>query len=237
MILIWHLLFFIFITPCFLIKFKKTRLNFVITGWVAAALATTAIAGVVGTAGVIAIGAVVALTVYGGLALALTSATRRGLGNSPTYAQATLQTQTNPDLPVPLLYGTVKLAGNRIWQNETSEKNIKRIVAFAEGEITDFTEIRLNDIKYNEVQGCSVERFYGTSTQGLPSMVTLDKVGSLRNIAYLAITCNKTDKVDINYNLTAIVKGRKVRVYTTPTKYEVKYSENPAWVLFDFLTS
>lgn len=237
MILIWHLLFFIFIIPCFLIKFKKTRLNFVITGWVAAALATTAIAGVVGTAGVIAIGAVVALTVYGGLALALTSATRRGLGNSPTYAQATLQTQTNPDLPVPLLYGTVKLAGNRIWQNETSERNIKRIVAFAEGEITDFTEIRLNDIKYNEVQGCSVEKFYGTSTQGLPSMVTLDKVGSLRNIAYLAITCNKTDKVDINYNLTAIVKGRKIRVYSTPTKYEVKYSENPAWVLFDFLTS
>lgn len=237
MILILHLLFFIFIIPCFLIKFKKTRLNFVITGWVAAALATTAIAGVVGTAGIIAIGAVVALTVYGGLALALTSATRRGLGNSPTYAQATLQTQTNPDLPVPLLYGTVKLAGNRIWQNETSEKNIKRIVAFAEGEITDFTDIKLNDIEYTQVKGCKVEKFYGTSEQGLPSMVTLDKVGSLRNIAYLAITCNKGDKIDINYNLTAIVKGRKIRVYSSPTKYEIKYSENPAWVMFDFLTS
>lgn len=237
MLLLLHILIFISIIPCFLIKYRRARLNFVITGWVAAALATTAIAGVLGVGGVIAVGAIVALTVYGGLALALTSATRRGLGNSPTYAQATLQTQTNPDLPVPLLYGTVKLAGNRIWQNETSERNIKRIVAFAEGEITDFTEIRLNDIKHNEVQGCSVERFYGTSTQGLPSMVTLDKVGSLRNIAYLAITCNKTDKVDINYNLTAIVKGRKIRVYSTPTKYEVKYSENPAWVLFDFLTS
>lgn len=237
MILILHLIILIFLLPCFLIKFKKTRLNFVITGWVAAALATTAIAGVVGTAGIIAIGAIVALTVYGGLALALTSATKRGLGNSPTYAQATLQTQTNPDLPVPLLYGTVKLAGNRIWQNETSEKNIKRIVAFAEGEITDFTDIKLNDIEYTKVKGCKVERFLGTSSQGLPSMVKLDEVGSLRNVAYLAITCNKGDKIDINYNLTCIVKGRKIRVYTTPTKYEIKYSENPAWVMFDFLTS
>jgi hypothetical protein len=194
------------------------------------------------TIGAIAVtwGAVIkaAIFVFGGVALSLSSGKKGGgLSSSPTYANPVLQTQTNPDLPVPLLYGTVKLAGNRIWQNETSEKNIKRIVAFAEGEVTDFTEIKLNDIESNKVNGCKVEKFYGTSEQGLPSMVSLDKVGSLRNIAYLAITCNKTDKVDINYNLTAVVKGRKVRVYTTPTKYEVKYSENPAWIMFDFLTS
>ena len=237
MILILHLILFILISPCFFIKFKRTRLNLIITTFVASALATTAIAGLVGFYGIIAIGAIVALTVYGGVALALTSATKRGLSNSPTYAQATLQTQTNPDLPVPLLYGTVKLAGNRIWQNDTSEKNIKRIVAFAEGEITDFTDIRLNDIEYTKVKGCKIEKFYGTSEQELPSMVKADEVGSLRNVAYLAITCNKGDKIDINYNLTCVVKGRKVRVYTTPTRYEVKYSENPAWVMFDFLTS
>ena len=172
MILILHLILFILIAPCFLVKFKQTRLNLVITTFVASALATTAIAGLVGFYGIIAIGAVVALTVYGGVALALTSATKRGLGNSPTYAQATLQTQTNPDLPVPLLYGTVKLAGNRIWQNETKEKNIKRIVAFAEGEITDFTEIKLNDIEYTKVKGCKVEKFYGTSANNVSAVTS-----------------------------------------------------------------
>jgi len=198
----------------------------------ASVAAATVIAGVVGYLG--------AALIYGGVALAATSLARRkstGIDTSPTYAQATLQTQTNPDLPVPLLYGTVKLAGNRIWQNDTSEKNIKRIVAFAEGEITDFAEVKLNDILVKDIAGCKVEKFLGTSTQGLPSMAKLDTVGSLRNIAYLAITCNKTNKIDINYNLTAIVKGRKVRVYTTPTRYTVQYSENPAWVLFDFLTA
>lgn len=174
---------------------------------------------------------------FGGMALSKALSPKMGLSNSPTYAQSTLQTQTNPDLPVPLLYGTVKLAGNRIWQNDTSESNIKRIIAFAEGEITDFTDIRLNNILVKDIAGNKVEKFLGTNAQGLPSFVKLDTVGSLRNIAYLAITCNKTDKIDINYNLTAIVKGRKIRVYTTPTQYTIKYSENPAWVLFDFLTA
>lgn len=238
MILILHLLLFIFLIPCFLIKYRKARLNFVITSIVASALATTAIAGVVGLGGIIAIGATVAMTIYGGIALALTSSMRKiGISNSPTYSQAQLQTQTNPDLPIPLLYGTCKLAGNRVWTNDTSEKQIKRIIAFAEGEIENFTDIRLNDIPVNKVTGSKVEKFYGTNDQDLPSMVKLDTVGSLRNVAYLAITCNKTNKVDINYNLTCVVKGRKIRVYTTPTQYTVKYSENPAWVLFDFLTS
>jgi hypothetical protein len=239
MLLLLHLLIFLSILPCFLIKYRRAQLNFVFTSIaIGAALATTTFAAMVGLTGVIITAVAASVALYGGLALLITSSRKMGgLSSSPTYAQATLQTQTNPDLPVPLLYGTVKLAGNRIWQNETSEKNIKRIVAFAEGEITDFTDIRLNDIKSNECQGCKVEKFYGTSTQNLPSMVKVETVGSLRNIAYLAITCDKTEKIDINYNLTAIVKGRKIRVYTTPTKYTVKYSENPAWVLFDFLTS
>ena len=200
-----------------------------------------AVGASVGAAVVIAgtIGYLGAALIYGGVALAVTSLTRRksGIDNSPTYAQSVLQTQTNPDLPLPLLYGTVKLAGNRIWQNETKEKKVKRIVAFAEGEITDFTDIKLNDIETKDVKGCKVEKFLGTATQGLPSMVDIETVGSLRNVAYLAITCNKTNKIDINYNLTTVVKGRKVRVYTTPTSYTVQYSENPAWVLFDFLTA
>lgn len=241
MILLFHLFLFVSLLPLFLVKYRRARLNFVLSTIIA--FTAGVVFGAIGWTTTVAIGVatligyVGAALIYGGLALSISRKKASGLSNSPTYAQATLQTQTNPDLPIPLLYGTVKLAGNRIWQNDTSEKNIKRIVAFADGEITDFTEIKLNDIDVNTIAGNKVEKFYGTSTQGLPSMVTLDKVGSLRNVAYLAITCNKTDKIDINYNLTCIVKGRKVRVYTSPTHYEIKYSENPAWVLFDFLTS
>lgn len=238
MIILFHLILFISILPLFVVKYKSTQLNFVFTSLaIGAALATTAISAALGFVGTAILSVTLSVALWGGLALGLSAMTKRpGMSGSPTYG-AQLQTQTNPDLPVPLLYGTVKVAGNRLWQNDTSESKIKRIVAFAEGEITDFTEIKLNDIATTKVAGCKVEKFYGTSNQGLPSMVTLDKVGSLRNVAYLAITCNKGDKIDINYNLTTVAKGRKIRVYTTPTTYTVKYSENPAWVLFDFLTS
>lgn len=243
MLIVIHVLF--FIELLYLIKsYKPYQLNGLtaLFSLIYVAVTTSAIGAAVGVGGALVIAAVgtalAGTAIYGGIAFLSSALMRKssGVASSPSY-QAQLQTQTNPDLPVPLLYGTVKLAGNRIWQNNTSAKNIQRIVAFAEGEITDFTDIRLNDIKQSDIKGIKIEKFYGTLNQSLPSMVKLDTVGSLRNVAYLAITCNKTDKIDINYNLTAIVKGRKIRVYTTPTKYTVKYSENPAWVLFDFLTS
>ena len=225
-----------------------TSAFFAVAGAMGATLATAGLA----LAGTI-VGYVGAAVIYGGVALALSSvagkAGKSGRAGSygdtsATYGNPVLQTQTNQDLPIPLLYGTVKLGGNRIWQDDNVKNNIKRIVGFAEGEITDFTDIRLNDIKQDEIKGIKVNKYYGTDTQEVDAIVggktleeRVEKVGSLKNVAYLAIDVPKGDKLDANYNLTTIVKGRKIRVYTTPTNYTVKYSENPAWVMFDFLTS
>lgn len=248
MILFIHLL--LLLEVCFLckLKYKPNQLyGFeLIFSFVAGSLFMAGFTGTALVVGTYAITALTMLTIYGGVALALTAITTKkaGLNNSPTYSQATLQTQTNPDLPIPLLYGTVKLAGNRIWQNSTSATTIKRVIAFAEGEIEGFDDIRLNDIKSNKIKSIKIKKYLGTSDQTVDSIVDgntlsdrIKKVGSLRNIAYLAISVPRSPQIDINYNLTAIVKGRKVRVYYTPQFYEVKYSENPAWVLFDFLTA
>ena len=90
----------------------------------------------------------------------------------------------------------------------------------------------------------SVEKFYGKANQTIANLVKgttqLEKaavVGSLKNVAYLALRVNYTAKVSSNYNLTAVVKGKKVRIYRSEDSYYVAYSENPAWVLLDFLTS
>ena len=180
--------------------------------------------------------------IFGGVALSMMTG-RRGGYSSPTY-DGIKQTQTNQDLPVPLLYGTCKLAGNRIWQDEEATTHVKRIVAFAEGEICGFDDIKLNDIPVNEISGITVNKYYGTDDQTVDPIVggetqeeRIEKVGGLKKLAYLAITVPRTSKIDVNYNLTAVVKGRKVRVYTTTKHYTVEYSENPAWVMFDFLTS
>lgn len=221
----------------------------------AIATAVSAISAFMGTTA-IAIGALTVtwgaaikgLIIFGGIALSLTTSKKGGDygANSATYSNGILQTQTNQDLPIPMLYGTVKLAGNRIWQDDDATKTIKRIVGFAEGEITEFTDIRLNDIKSGEIKGISVNKYLGTSTQLVDSIVgkktheeRAEIVGSLKNLAYLAVSVPRSNDIDANYNLTSIVKGRKIRVYASPnpTSYVIKYSENPAWVMLDFLTS
>ena len=173
-----------------------TSAFFSVAGALGATLATAGLAAI-GTA----IGYISAAFIYGGIALGLSSITTKKAdfgSNSPTYGSGVLQTQTNQDLPVPLLYGRCKLAGNRIWQDENYDKAIKRIVAFAEGEITAYEDIRLNDIKMSEISGISIKQYYGTSTQNVDEIVggssqqeRAEKVGSLRNIAYLAISVPK----------------------------------------------
>ena len=216
-------------------------------------LGLSTIAGI----GVAAVGGILA---YGGIALSAVQGKKqknKGINNSSTYSE-TLSTQTSQNLPIPLLYGTVKLAGNRIWQlNDTSASEtlrmsalldndcscvIKRIVAFSEGEICDFSDIRLNNIPVKDVQQTTVSKYFGTSSQQVDSIVPgadnfarIKTTGSLKRIAYLAITTPEYSKINRDYNLTAVVKGRKIRVYITKTIYAVRYSENPVWVTLDFL--
>ena len=187
----------------------------------------------------------VAKFIFGGAMIAaasLTSKSSAGKESSPTY-QPIKYTQTNPDLPLPIIYGTVKTAGNLIWQN-AQEKFSQKIIAFSEGEITDITDIRINDMPVSSVYGTQIEKYLGTDSQLIASVAPgasqLDKtanVGSLKNVAYLGLTVFNGEKVSSSYNLTAVVVGKKIRVYSSPTQYTVQYSENPAWVLFDFLTS
>lgn len=187
--------------------------------------------------------------VYGGIAVAagafskkLLSSARQGMAASPSY-QGTQYTQTNPDMPLPLLYGTVQVAGNLIWQNST-DTHTQKIIAFSEGEIEDFTDIKINDMPISSIPNCSVQKFLGTQTQEISSFVSgatqLDKiktVGSLKNVAYLGISVAHSQKIGSDFNVTTVVKGKKVRVYSSETQYVVKYSENPVWILFDFLTA
>ncbi len=182
--------------------------------------------------------------IFGGAALSVMTSKKAGdFGSMSATYSGVLQTQTNQNLPLPLLYGTCKLAGNRIWQDPNGQVTIKRIIAFAEGEITEISDIKLNDIPQNEIAGISVKKYYGTSSQEVDSIVggsnqseRAEKVGSLKDVAYVAVSVPRSQKIDVNYNLTAIVKGRKIRVYKNKYEYEIKYSENPAWVMFDFLT-
>lgn len=211
-----------------------------ISGSAAAGAAIFTVSATVAT--VIGVGATICT--FGGIALSIIGAVKsKDFGSSsPTY-KGLLQTQTDQNLPIPLLYGTCKLAGNRIWQDENYTTTVRRIVAFSEGEICGYSDVRLNDIPLSDIAGVNIGYYLGTQYQEIDPIIAganhkerASKVGSLKNLAYIAIAVPRSQKIDANYNLTAIVKGRKIRVYENKYEYEIKYSENPAWVMFDFLT-
>lgn len=173
--------------------------------------------------------------------------TRKNLGfdyESPVYRYGPLQTTATNVLCVPLIYGRVKAAGNKLWQSAVSNNAFSTIVCFSEGLLSSFSDVRINDNPIADLSGCSYGAYLGDSIQTIDSRVTgttqAEKaalVGGLKYNAYLALTITQSDKVTSGYmNVTANIVGKTVKVYTDTSTYTNKYSSNPAWCLLDFLT-
>lgn len=174
------------------------------------------------------------------------SLTRQNLGfdfESPVYRFGALQTTASNALCVPIIYGQVKAAGNKIWQSPVN-KTFNAIIAFGEGQINSISNVQLNDYDISTLSGCSADTYLGNGTQSIDPRVTgsaqPDKaalVGGLKYTAYIALTITPSNKVASNYlNVTADIQGKLINVYTNPTTCTKKYSNNPAWCIFDFLT-
>ena len=155
---------------------------------------------------------------------------------SPTYTFGPIQNTKSQKLPVPLVYGRARLAGNIIMQRFLDDQKTKQdmLIALGLGEFEDITDVKVNEIPLyvgtsGNPEGCSLNIYRGTQTQGADSR----SLGGKRypNTAYLAVTLKASEKISGNPTITCIAKGRKV---WTPDG--VKYTTNPAWIVYDILT-
>lgn len=162
---------------------------------------------------------------------------------SPVYRFGALETTASNALCVPIVYGQVKSAGNKLWQG-SGTTTFNAVVAFAEGQISSISNVKLNDYFISGLSGCSYSAYVGDGTQQIDSRVIgntqADKaalVGGLKYTAYIALTVVASTKVTNNYcNVTADIQGKLIKVYTNTSTYTTKYSNNPAWCIYDFLT-
>lgn len=164
---------------------------------------------------------------------------------SPAYRFGSLETQANNSLCVPIVYGQARAAGNKIWQSSGAD-TFTALVCFAEGEINGFSDIRINNILIDDsaLKGCSYTSYVGNGTQSIDSRVPGDTqtakaelVGGLKHTAYLALSITAGTKVANNYmDVSAVLKGKSVRIYSSTTTYTTAYSNNPIWCILDFLT-
>ena len=120
---------------------------------------------------------------------------------SPAYRFGTLETQANNSLCVPIVYGQARAAGNKIWQSSGTE-TFQALICFAEGEISGFSDIRINNILIDDsaLTGCSYTSYVGNGTQSIDSRVPgatqTDKaelVGGLKHTAYVINTLGCTN--------------------------------------------
>lgn len=57
------------------------------------------------------------------------------------------------------------------------------------------------------------------------------------NVALVAVKAVATDQISGGLpTITTLVKGRKLRVWSSATQYSIIWSDNPAWAVFDILT-
>ena len=61
-------------------------------------------------------------------------------------------------------------------------------------------------------------------------------VGGLKYDSYISVWAKASEQINGDFNVTALVHGRVVRIYTSPYIYHLAWSDNPAWCILDFLT-
>ena len=177
-------------------------------------------------------------------------------------AQGVLVNKQSNNANIPVIYGTRKVGGTRVFLETSGTDNqyLYGAIVLAEGEINnitsiivddsevtfsgsiaDGTQITSNDSKYGTT--ITIQPFFGTDGQSASSLLTTltnwTSNHKLSGLAYIAFRITwDADKYLGIPNIQAIVQGRKVVSYDASSVAQTAaYSTNPAWCLLDYLTN
>ena len=224
---------------------------------VAGSAAATAITGVtLGTIGSATIGAALAYTAISvGVSMAISYAANEVLGLTPdapempsldSKAQGILFNDASPVAPIPVVYGSRKVGGTRVFIEASGEENeyLHLVLSLAEGQINAINTVYLNDIATTDSKFdgfVEVTKYTGSDSQTADSNL-VSRVASwtsahrLQGTAYLYIRLKYDQDVFPGGlpTITADVDG--IKVYDPRTSSSV-FSNNPALCIRDYLTN
>lgn len=168
---------------------------------------------------------------------------------SYTYGEGALTTNVSTTDPVPIIYGTVKTAGNMIYSRLSNDKKVLyKLVAVADGKIKGIRDLQFDDLDANssKYEGVSYNYYYGDGVQEIDSRVIGDTqedraklVGGLKYLAYIALQAKANENLSSSFNVTCLVDGSIVKIYENAndlTQYREEWTDNPAWCVLDFMT-
>lgn len=197
-------------------------------------------------AAVVAIGLTVVSTV---VSLRQMNKAKNSAKQSYTYGEGALTTSTSNTTPVPIIYGTVRVAGNQIYSRLTNkDKTIMKVVAFCEGPVHAIKNFKIDDLEpeNKKFKNVSYNLYAGSPGQLLDHRIVgatqEDKakvVGGLKDIAYVALQADANENLSGSFSVSADIEGAMVKVYSDVNDlntYVVQHSSNPAWCILDFMT-
>jgi hypothetical protein len=175
------------------------------------------------------------------------------------YTNGAYLTRVDNNACIPIIYGTVQTAGNLLYSNTSSdEKVLYKLISLSDGPVYSISNVKYNSLSYDTYSGTGVRIYMGSGDQPIDDIVTPgasqeDKarvVGGLKYEAYLACWATASEDLNGDFNVTAIVQGKIIKIYSrtqlNPSYvydasigywYTIAWSDNPIWCILDFCTA
>ena len=156
---------------------------------------------------------------------------QKELSQSQTYSFGPIRNTKSHEIPIPVVYGRNRVAGNIIYQKVTGEKDryMDIQVALGEGPVNAITGVKADE------NSISVDKYLGTRSQSADSVN--DQGQTFPYIAYISKTLD-AEKLEISGapTITSIIEGRTIEIWNG-SSWVTQYSNNPAYCILDFLTN
>lgn len=202
-------------------------------------MVTAAIGALVGWAfsgGLIAAGIVT--TAFGAIALGASlgslfaSHDSMDLSSSPNYSFGPISNTMSQLVPIYVIYGKCRVAGNIIYQAFNNDKKEVQdlYILVGEGGVNAITGVMANDQNPAELEGCSVTTYTDTTAATHDSRDPSGARPYPDNVALICLTLKAQENLNGTPTITSIVEGMKV---WTPNGFA--YSRNPIWIILDIL--
>lgn len=152
--------------------------------------------------------------------------------SSPNYSFGPISNTMSQLVPIFVVYGKNRVAGNIIYQVFDSDKKEKQdlYILIGEGGITSINDVMANDQNPAELDGCSVTTYLDTDSTTHDSRDPSGARPYPDNVALICLTLKAQENLNGTPTITSIVEGMKV---WTPGGFA--YSRNPIWIILDIL--
>ncbi|WP_270470837.1 phage tail protein [Cloacibacillus porcorum] len=152
--------------------------------------------------------------------------------NSPTYSFGPISNTMSQLVPIPVIYGRCRVAGNIIYQAFDSDKKEKQdiYILIGEGPVTAINSVMANDQDPAALEDCSVTKYLNTTAATHDSRDPNGARPYPDDVALICLTLKAQEKLNGTPTITSIVDGVKV---WTPNGFA--WSRNPVWIVLDIL--